>query len=149
MANGQMNGGDDTQSEDDSFTTFFNESMAGKYVPRSIFVDLEPTVIGKCILNRTLGTLYMFRKICCLFVCFVFVFTCFLLLLLLLLLFLFFLPNHAIQSMLGLVLLEAKRQIYFNFATILQDLPDPSSTFIGLSQYTTCLFYSSTTFSQN
>ena len=32
---------------DDSFTTFFSETGAGKYVPRAIFVDLEPTVIGK------------------------------------------------------------------------------------------------------
>ena len=36
-----------TEGEDDSFNTFFNESVAGKYVPRSIFVDLEPTVVGK------------------------------------------------------------------------------------------------------
>ena len=55
MANGQMSG---EESEDDSFTTFFNESMAGKYVPRSIFVDLEPTVIGKLIHSTEL----MFRK---------------------------------------------------------------------------------------
>lgn len=47
MANGRMNGGH--SCEDDSFNTFFNESMAGKYVPRSIFVDLEPTVIGKSL----------------------------------------------------------------------------------------------------
>lgn len=32
---------------DDSFTTFFSETGAGKYVPRAIFVDLEPTVIGQ------------------------------------------------------------------------------------------------------
>lgn len=32
---------------DDSFTTFFSETGTGKYVPRAIFVDLEPTVIGK------------------------------------------------------------------------------------------------------
>lgn len=31
---------------DDSFTTFFSETGAKKYVPRAIFVDLEPTVIG-------------------------------------------------------------------------------------------------------
>ncbi|XP_060923377.1 tubulin alpha-8 chain-like [Limanda limanda] len=30
---------------DDSFNTFFNETGAGKHVPRTIFVDLEPTVI--------------------------------------------------------------------------------------------------------
>ena len=31
---------------DDSFTTFFSETGGGKHVPRAIFVDLEPTVIG-------------------------------------------------------------------------------------------------------
>ena len=36
-----------TELQDDSFNTFFNETVAGKYVPRSIFVDLEPTVVGK------------------------------------------------------------------------------------------------------
>lgn len=29
-----------------SFDTFFCESRAGKHVPRALFVDLEPTVIG-------------------------------------------------------------------------------------------------------
>ena len=32
---------------DDSFTTFFSETGAGKHVPRAVFVDLEPSVIGK------------------------------------------------------------------------------------------------------
>lgn len=32
---------------DDSFTTFFSETGTGKYVPRAILVDLEPTVIGQ------------------------------------------------------------------------------------------------------
>ena len=36
-------------SEDDSFNTFFSETNAGKHVPRAVFVDLEPTVIGKFI----------------------------------------------------------------------------------------------------
>ena len=31
---------------DDSFNTFFSETGSGKRVPRAIFVDLEPTVIG-------------------------------------------------------------------------------------------------------
>jgi hypothetical protein len=31
---------------DDSFNTFFSETSSGKHVPRTIFVDLEPTVIG-------------------------------------------------------------------------------------------------------
>ena len=34
----------DVERNDDSFTTFFSESAAGKFVPRSIMVDLEPTV---------------------------------------------------------------------------------------------------------
>lgn len=32
---------------DDSSNTFFSETGAGKHVPRAIFVDLEPTVIGE------------------------------------------------------------------------------------------------------
>jgi len=32
---------------DDSFSTFFNETGAGKHVPRAIFVDLEPTVVDE------------------------------------------------------------------------------------------------------
>ena len=31
----------------DSFSTFFNETGAGKYVPRAIYADLEPTVIDE------------------------------------------------------------------------------------------------------
>lgn len=31
---------------DDSFTSFFNETQSGKYVPRTLFTDLEPTVVG-------------------------------------------------------------------------------------------------------
>ena len=32
---------------DDSFSTFFSESGAGKHVPRAVFVDLEPSVIDE------------------------------------------------------------------------------------------------------
>ena len=32
---------------DDSFTTFFSETGAGKHVPRAVFVDLEPSVVGE------------------------------------------------------------------------------------------------------
>ena len=32
---------------DDSFNTFFSETGSGKHVPRAIYVDLEPTVVGK------------------------------------------------------------------------------------------------------
>lgn len=31
----------------DSSETFFGESESGKCVPRAIFVDLEPTVVGR------------------------------------------------------------------------------------------------------
>ena len=31
---------------DDSYNTFFSETGSGKYVPRAIYADLEPTVIG-------------------------------------------------------------------------------------------------------
>ncbi|XP_078678327.1 tubulin alpha-1 chain-like isoform X1 [Branchiostoma floridae x Branchiostoma belcheri] len=34
-------------SGDDSFSTFFSETDAGKHVPRAVFVDLEPTVIDE------------------------------------------------------------------------------------------------------
>ena len=37
---------------DDSFNTFFSETGAGKHVPRAVFVDLEPTVVGKRPLLR-------------------------------------------------------------------------------------------------
>ncbi|CAH8825065.1 unnamed protein product [Trichobilharzia szidati] len=32
---------------DESYSTFFAEASKNKYIPRSIFVDLEPTVGGK------------------------------------------------------------------------------------------------------
>ena len=37
----------DKAAGDDSFSTFFAETGAGKHVPRAVFVDLEPSVIGK------------------------------------------------------------------------------------------------------
>jgi len=36
-----------TDTNDSSFSTFFSETGAGKYVPRAVMVDLEPTVIGE------------------------------------------------------------------------------------------------------
>ncbi|VDQ00871.1 unnamed protein product, partial [Trichobilharzia regenti] len=38
---------DKTIGGDDSFNTFFSETGAGKRVPRAVFVDLEPTVVGE------------------------------------------------------------------------------------------------------
>uniref|UniRef100_A0AAF5D2X6 Tubulin alpha chain n=1 Tax=Strongyloides stercoralis TaxID=6248 RepID=A0AAF5D2X6_STRER len=43
--------------DNDSFKTFFNETGSGKYVPRAIFVDLEPTVIDE-IRNGPYKTLF-------------------------------------------------------------------------------------------
>lgn len=44
-ANGAMSTEKDADSS--SFTTFFSETGHGRYVPRSIFVDLEPSVIDE------------------------------------------------------------------------------------------------------
>ena len=44
---GQMPSDKTIGGGDDSFNTFFTETGAGKHVPRAVFVDLEPTVIGK------------------------------------------------------------------------------------------------------
>ena len=35
---------------DDSFNTFFSETDSGKHVPRAVFIDLEPSVIGELLL---------------------------------------------------------------------------------------------------
>ena len=40
---------------DESFSTFFNEAGNGKHVPRALFLDLEPNVIGKECLNPIEG----------------------------------------------------------------------------------------------
>jgi len=39
----------------DSFSTFFSETDGGKRVPRAIFVDLEPNVVGKGWRHRCIG----------------------------------------------------------------------------------------------
>jgi len=44
---GQMPSDKTIGGGDDSFTTFFSETGAGKHVPRTVFVDLEPTVIDE------------------------------------------------------------------------------------------------------
>lgn len=40
------------QTDADSFLTFFEESTCGRYVPRSVFVDLEPSVIDEIRNNQ-------------------------------------------------------------------------------------------------
>jgi len=44
---GQMPSDKTIGGGDDSFTTFFSETGAGKHVPRTVMVDLEPTVIDE------------------------------------------------------------------------------------------------------
>lgn len=50
---------------DDSFNTFFSETGAGKHVPRAVFVDLEPTVIGEVLTHQPFPStlsLFGFRR---------------------------------------------------------------------------------------
>ena len=44
--NGQISSDAADGASDDSFSTFFSETSSGKHVPRGLFVDLEPSVIG-------------------------------------------------------------------------------------------------------
>ena len=41
-----MPGKIESSGDDESYDTFFSESGSGKHVPRAIFVDLEPNVVG-------------------------------------------------------------------------------------------------------
>ena len=41
----------DDRNNKSSLSTFFEETGAGKMVPRSIFVDLESSVIGEILIN--------------------------------------------------------------------------------------------------
>ena len=49
---GQMPSDKTIGGGDDSFNTFFSETGAGKHVPRAVFVDLEPTVVGKRFISK-------------------------------------------------------------------------------------------------
>ena len=53
---GQMPSDKTIGGGDDSFNTFFSETGAGKHVPRAVFVDLEPTVVGKKFTNLAVHT---------------------------------------------------------------------------------------------
>lgn len=44
---GRMSNNTSSNAADNSFGTFFSEGSSGKYVPRALFVDLEPTVIDE------------------------------------------------------------------------------------------------------
>ena len=58
---------------DDSFNTFFSETGAGKHVPRAVFVDLEPTVVGKGISQTCVCVFFVFfKRTCCCFYLFIY-----------------------------------------------------------------------------
>ena len=48
---GQMPSDKTIGGGDDSFNTFFSETGGGKHVPRAVFVDLEPTVVGTYLIK--------------------------------------------------------------------------------------------------
>ena len=50
---GQMPSDKTIGGGDDSFNTFFSETGAGKHVPRAVFVDLEPSVVGKKVTDES------------------------------------------------------------------------------------------------
>ncbi len=56
---GQMPSDKTIGGGDDSFNTFFSETGAGKHVPRAVFVDLEPTVIGKSVPRHLPESIYI------------------------------------------------------------------------------------------
>lgn len=41
-----------SKGADDSSDTFFRETGSGKHIPRTVFVDLEPTVIGTMLVHK-------------------------------------------------------------------------------------------------
>lgn len=53
MPNGEMVPDIELCSAEDSFSAFYQEARTNKYVPRAVFVDFEPTVIGKCYFTFT------------------------------------------------------------------------------------------------
>lgn len=48
---GQMPSDKTVGGGDDSFNTFFSETGSGKHVPRAVFIDLEPNVVGEFIVH--------------------------------------------------------------------------------------------------
>ena len=60
---GQMPSDKTIGGGDDSFNTFFSETGAGKHVPRAVFVDLEPTVVGKTPISTPFHMFHPLLKI--------------------------------------------------------------------------------------
>ena len=55
FSDGQMPSDETIGGGEDSFNTFFSETGSGKHVPRAVFVDLEPSVVGKISLKVSQG----------------------------------------------------------------------------------------------
>ena len=55
FSDGQMPSDETIGGGEDSFNTFFSETGTGKHVPRAVFVDLEPSVVGKISLKVSQG----------------------------------------------------------------------------------------------
>ncbi|CAG0921302.1 unnamed protein product [Notodromas monacha] len=56
---------DETVGQDiDSYSTFFDETGSGKHVPRAVFIDLEPTVIGKDLMEKTRNAIRSLSEQC-------------------------------------------------------------------------------------
>ncbi|KAK2705156.1 hypothetical protein QYM36_017264 [Artemia franciscana] len=51
---------EDVARLDDAYTSFFMETVAGRYVPRAIMVDLEDSVITK---KKTVHSAFLFSKV--------------------------------------------------------------------------------------
>ena len=60
---GQMPSDKTIGGGDDSFNTFFSETGAGKHVPRTVFVDLEPTVVGESQQKRGVAFARCFSRV--------------------------------------------------------------------------------------
>lgn len=50
----------EANSREDPFNTFFNTGSSGRHVPRAIYVDLEPTVVGEQLWLCAFFTLLIF-----------------------------------------------------------------------------------------
>ena len=60
---GQMPGDKSVRKEEGPFNTFFCETGSGKHVPRAVFVDLEPTVVGAYFKDIFIYQLFQFNYI--------------------------------------------------------------------------------------
>ena len=58
-----MPGAQSDSGRESSQSTFFNETSGGKFVPRALYADLEPTVIGKYIVDMLQDSLLLLSDI--------------------------------------------------------------------------------------